>query len=419
MSGRARSTAWAGLGQVSALVAGLANLLLLARLVGPQDYGVVAATWAVVLTAGPVALIGAERLVVRDVTRAAGGPEDGVRAAVGAALLVTCLGSAVALVVLALLQPLLLPQVPAELLLCLALADIAGLGVATCASSLLFSLGRSRAAGLSVAGAAAAKIVAVVLFAVVDGEDVLVWGRLYAVSALLAAVLQAAAIVRHTGRPTLRGLGLRRRLRDGAPHSGNNAALVVLNDADKVLLVREGYGVEAGHYSVAYRLASIASLPLLAVLQVTFRRFYEHGRDGGLVATAAYARRMALPLAGVAALAGTGLAVTAPLIPLLVGEQYRPSVLLLMLLAPLPFLRVLQSLASDALTGADRQGTRTAIVVACAAVNLGLLLLLLPGGGTGAAILATLVAESLYVVLAVVAVRRGLREPDAAAGVGR
>lgn len=406
--GGARDSGWSGLGQLSALVAGMANLLLLARLVGPEEYGLIAASWALVLTSGSVALLGADRLLQRDASPGACAEPQDVRRAVGAALSTTLLGSTVALVLLLLLQPVLVPQVPGALLLALGIADIAALGVSTCIASLFFAVGDARAAGIATAAVGLGKLLAVLVFAAGGSRDVLVWATGYALLSVLMALVLVGWMLTRFGRPVLRAGGLRRRLREGLPYSGNSAALVLLSDVDKALLVRSGFSADAGHYSVAYRLATIASLPVLSVLSVTFPRFFSRGREGGLPATAAYACRLAPPLIGYAVLAGLALAVAAPLVPVLVGEAFRPSVDLLVLLAPLPLLKVLQSLASDALTGAGLQAVRTRCVVISAAVNLGLNLLLIPLYGVAAAVATTLVAETLYVVLVVLAVRRGV-----------
>src|SRR5699024_4037254 len=63
-----RATSWAMLGQLSAIIASSANFLLLARILGPAEYGLVAGTWALVLAVAPVAALGSDRLVARDIS---------------------------------------------------------------------------------------------------------------------------------------------------------------------------------------------------------------------------------------------------------------------------------------------------------------------------------------------------------------
>ncbi|MCU1592054.1 MAG: polysaccharide biosynthesis protein [Frankiales bacterium] len=402
----ARSSSWAFMGQVAALAAGLVNFLLLAVLLGPRQYGLIAAAWAVVLTVGRIVTLGAEELLARDVTS----PGGRTARAFGAALLTTVLGSVVGVLVVCLAGPALLPQVPLSLLAALAVADILALGVATCVTSLFFAVGDARSAGLSSTATSAAKLVGVLLFLAANGADPVQWAWLYAVSAVGSSSVLLVWAIRSQGRPSLDGVHLRERARQGLPFSINKAALVVLSDSDKALLVRFSSASDAGNYAVAYRLAAMASLPLLAVLQVAFPRFYARGHQGGLTATSDLARRMVMPLATYAVVVGTGMAVAGPVVvPMLIGEDYRQAGSLLALMAPLPLIRVLHALASDALTGAGRQTARTGCVVAAAAANLVLNLLLIPDYGVHAAVASTLLTETMYLVCVVEVVRRGLR----------
>lgn len=401
----ARSSSWALLGQVSVVVASTANFLLLARLLGPTDYGAIAGTLALVLTVGPFAALGADKLLVRDVAT-----NRGATAAALATGLATIAGGAiVATVVLAGLHAFLLPQVPLALLIALAAAELLADGVMLCCTGVRFATDNPRAGGLTMVSRSAAKIAAVVIFAMTGAGDPIRWAVLYAGLSVATAVAQATWAFRQFGRPSLRGYRPLARAREGLPYSANVTATVAQNDIDKTLLVRSGFAEEAGLYSVAYRLATMAWLPLLAVLQATFPRFFKVGANEGLPGTAALARRLSKPMLAFAAVACIALIIGAPLIPVLVGEQYRGSVPLLMLLAPLALFKVAQYVPSDALTGAGQQTTRTAIVAVSTGLNVAINIAFIPRYGLAAALVATFVAEVAYATMVTVAVRRGLR----------
>lgn len=401
----ARAGGWSIAGQLTAVVAGAANFLLLARLVGPAEYGIVAAVWALVLTTGPIATLGAERLIARD---AAVGREPPA-AALGAALTTSLTGATAAVVLLVVLQPLLLPQAPRLLLAAVAVADIVALSVIGCLSALCFATGRARAAGLMMTLVSLSKLLAVLVFAATGSDDAVTWALLYGGFSVASAAGHAVWGWRRFGRPYLRSYSLRARAREGLPYSANIAVLAAQNDADKLLLVRFGYVAEAGLYTVAYRLALMASLPVLAVLQSTLPRFFALGEGGGLPATAAFGYRLLRYLAAYAVLATLGLILVAPVIPMLVGEAFEDAVPLVMLLAALPIVRVAHAVPADALTGAGRQSARTACVAVSAAVNITVNLALIPNYGVAAAVFATFVSELVLVVLANVVLRRGLR----------
>lgn len=387
---------------MTALVASLGNFLVLARLLGPAAYGQVAAAWALVLVVAPIAALGADRLVVRDISSEGRHP----RAALGAGLTTSLVGSVVAGSALLLLLPVLLPQAPVALVAALVVADVLAAGASACLTALCFATERSRSAAVLSTAVSAAKLVAVLVFAVVDGDDPVRWALLYAAFAACSTALQVGWAVRSFGLPTLGRYRLRTRVREGFPFSVGFAASVLQKDVDKALLVRAGYAEEAGFYSVAYRLASIALLPVVAVQQAMYPRFFEAGGRDGVRGSSALARQVAVPLLGYAAVAGFLLVLGSPLVTLLIGPEYEEAVRIVALLAPLPLLRVAQSVAGDALSGAGREGARTGCGVAAAAVNLGLNLALIPRYGLTAALVTTFVSEVLLTVLVLVVLRR-------------
>lgn len=409
--GSARASSYALIGQVAMAVSGLMNFLLLARLLGPADYGLVAGSLALVLTIGPIAALGADKLVTRDIAHDPGS----AAVAFSHALVTVVLGSSVTALILILLHPLILPQVPLVLLLALVLAEVLASGVMICTSASRFALDQGRAGGAAMVAISASKIAAVVTFALTDGIEPVRWAMLYAGFGLVAATTTAAWMFRDVGRPVLHGYRPLARAREGVPYSLNVTSTVAQNDVDKTLLVRFGFAEEAGLYSVAYRLATMAWLPILAVLQVTLPRFFAMGREGGVTATSAFARQLIRPLAAYGVFATVVLALIAPLVPVLVGEQYRGSVTFLLLLAPLALFKAAQYVPSDALTGAGMQPIRTACIAISMGLNVGLGLVFIPRYGVAAALVATFLAETTYLVLIRLAVRRMVAKEQAAA----
>lgn len=409
--GGGRSSSWALLGQVSVALASLANFLLLARLVGPADYGLISGALALVLTVGPISAVGADKLVIRDIARE---PASAPRV-LTYALATVATGAVITIAGLVVLHPIVLPQVPLTLLVSLALAEVLGNSVMICCSGSQFAADNGRAGGITMAVSSAAKITAVVAFALTGASDPVRWGLYYAGLSLLAAAAEAVWAYSRFGRPTLEGYRPLARAKEGAPYSANVASTIAQNDVDKTILVRSGFSEEAGLYSVAYRLATMAWLPVLAVLQAMQPRFFSTGGEGGLSATAQLARQLFKPLAAYGVFAAVVLVAAAPLIPVLVGEQYRGSVTLLMLLAPLALFKVSQYLPSEALTGAGKQPVRTACIAVSMGVNLTIGVAFIPRYGVAAALVGTFIAELLYAALATLALRRGAARQAAGA----
>lgn len=410
LAGRsARSSSWSLLGQAGSALLSMANFVLLARLVGPSDFGLVAGALGLVYTIGPFATLGADKLVVRDVASERKDPALALTTG-----LVTFLGGGVAAtVMLAAVQWVLLPQVPLALLLSLAVAELIAAGAMLCCISLLLATGQARSAGVMMIFTNAAKVAAVSLLLVTDGQGPTLWAAFYAAFATAAAVWSVFSVYRRIGAPRLVGYRFVDRARQGFPFSLNVVANQAQSDFDKVILVRAGFFEAAGLYGAAYRVINLAMLPIDAVMIGIYTRFFEVGSEGGIRATRSYAARLLRPLVVYAVAVAVAVALTAPLVPLILGEEYGGAVGLLALLAPLVLLRVVQYLPSEALTGAGHQTLRTKCIVVSSALNVVLCLALIPRYGLSAAVIVTYVTELLYAALVILAVRRASHRQQA------
>jgi O-antigen/teichoic acid export membrane protein len=85
----------------------------------------------------------------------------------------------------------------------------------------------------------------------------------------------------------------------------------------------------------------------------------------------------------------------APAVPLILGTEYTDSIEVLRLLSPIHLISSVQFLAADILTGAGFQGSRSAIQVTSAFLNIGLNLWLIPIFSWKGAAYATLTSETL------------------------
>lgn len=407
----ARAGAWALLGQVVSAVASTASFIMLARLFGPSLYGSIAGALALVLTVGLLAAFGASALVVRDIASGRFPPAT----ALSAAIAVVCAGAAAACLALLLLHPVVLPQVPLDLLMTLAVAELLGNAVTGCCIASFFAVGWARAAGVTVSVMGSAKLLAVGSLALTGNEDPQTWANLYAAFTTTTALLAITIAFRRYGRPVLCGHRILSRAREGVPFSFNLSANAAQNDADKILLVRFGFSQEAGLYTAAYRLVGLALMPILALLQVTYPRYFALGERGGLPATAVFSRRLLRPLAVYALVSGLLLALCAPLLPLLLGRDYQGAVPVLVALSPLVLLKVLQYVPAEALTGAGFQTARAKCMALSSSLNVLLCLLFIPRYGLLAALIATFAAEVAFVALCLITVRRKMRATGAVA----
>ncbi|MDH4363131.1 MAG: hypothetical protein OEY70_03450, partial [Acidimicrobiia bacterium] len=129
------------------------------------------------------------------------------------------------------------------------------------------------------------------------------------------------------------------------------------------------------------------------------------GRNGATPALAV-TRRLLRPAVAVGLAAGAAAFVCASMVPWLVGDEYRPAVETIRLLAPMPAIRAVQYLMGNCLSASGQQRWRLILTVAAGMLNLGLNLVLLPNGTWRTAVGTTFVSE-LFLTAALTAVALG------------
>lgn len=129
------------------------------------------------------------------------------------------------------------------------------------------------------------------------------------------------------------------------------AASRVHGDADKVILVRLASTATAGTYTIAYRLADVLLLPINAGVERLLPILFKQGARGLRQSLRASAAKVGMVLAFAVVLSG-GVYVLAPLLPWVLGHDYAESVSIARALAAVPFTTacwvVLRTLAATA-----------------------------------------------------------------------
>jgi O-antigen/teichoic acid export membrane protein len=219
----------------------------------------------------------------------------------------------------------------------------------------------------------------------------------YALSSVLLAGVVVSVLVHRLGgfRADFRTFGAQ--WKEGLLFAVSISAQNVYNDIDKTMLARLDTLAATGIYAAAYRILDFTFVPMRAALAAAYPRFFQAGAEG-LRSALAVSRSIALPGIGYAVLVAAALLIGAPVIPVVLGADYAPSVGAVQLLAALPLLRWMHYLAADSLTGAGRQGARTTCQVGVAVINVGLNLWLIASYSWTGAVLATLICDGLLAV---------------------
>jgi O-antigen/teichoic acid export membrane protein len=205
--------------------------------------------------------------------------------------------------------------------------------------------------------------------------------RQWAIASLCVSCLSASIalilVTTRLGRPKVSFRLFRERALEGVGFSVAASTTSVYNDIDKAMLSHYGMLAANGIYSMAYRVIDMSCTPIRALQAAAFPRFCQMGRNGarGSIAFTGKLLGKTLPFG---LLAAAVMFLTAPVIPHVVGRSFANSVSALQWLCLLPVFRSLHLGAGDALTGAGYQRYRTAAQLSAAALNFGLNLWLIP-----------------------------------------
>jgi O-antigen/teichoic acid export membrane protein len=158
-----------------------------------------------------------------------------------------------------------------------------------------------------------------------------------------------------------------------------------VRDIDKPLVAYFAGASVAGIYNAAFRIVDATTVPMRAMAASFYARFFKHGHHG-IERSFQFALKV-LPLSlGYAVFAGLALSFGADFLPLLLGEKFRAAVPVTSTLAFLPVFWGLTSLGGDILTSAGRQRTRALVMVCLSLAPILLSGLLVPRfGALGAA----------------------------------
>ncbi len=256
----------------------------------------------------------------------------------------------------------------------------------------------------------ALRLVAAIIFLVVVPDPTLAgWSVFHMGASLVGALVTIVSLNRIFDlRPQI-GIAEARDIRQGLTYSLTIGATYLKNDADKTLLVTFGKDEAAGLYSLAYRVITPLYVPIRALADSTFARFFREA-NASPRETYALARRTTAIGAGLTVAGGAAIVLTAPLLPILLSEKWRPAVAVTQWLAFVPFLVSFQMFSFNALIGLGRRQLCLAITVSASVLNVVLNLALIPRFSWQGAAAATMTAEAASAVALWWLLRREVRK---------
>ena len=370
-----RNASWMVLGQGLRLVIQAAYFTVIARSLGPYNYGAFIGVVALVGIVFPFGSLGSGNLLIKNVAR----DRSLFPVYWGRGLVTTVASSSVLFLVVLILSRFLLPSsIPRELVLLVSGADLFGMSLIALSGYAFVAVERLNwTAAVNVMISASRLIGALLLVSVHRHPTALQWGYLYLLTTVAIVLTALVLVTFKLGWPQFNWRRPAAELREGFYFSGSLSAQTIYNDIDKTMLARLGTLDATGIYGAAYRLIDVTFVPLSALLVAAYPTFFRKG-VGGIAATLSYAKRLLIRALGYSALASISILLFAGLVPYILGPEYARTVEAMRWLALLPMLKAVHYFLSDALTGAGHQGTRTAIQAGVALFNVLLNLWLIP-----------------------------------------
>jgi len=375
-----------------------AYFLLLARLLGAYQYGVFSGAYALVNTVVPYTALGASMLFMRYVTH---DPKN-ARTYWGNAIAIICILGLFITGTLFVIGPRIAKVGSGYLYVLLALGFGLFSQIVSVGAAVFQTIGKLEFTAILTATGNAIRLVVLIFMALLLGHATalqLAIGLL--IASMIACTWTIVAVRKAIGTMQPNWLLLRKRLGEGFGFSFAGTTQAIYNDIDKMVLSRDGYVLQNGAYSLAYRIVDFATSPVIAVDTVVLPKFFALSKDR-VRNTLPLLFRTVFITGGISILIALGLVLASPLVLHVVGKDYAPVSAALIWLSPLPFLRALHRLVGGVLTGSGHQNFRTAIQLFVAVLNAVLNMLLVPGRGWIAAAWVSLISDGMLALLAII-----------------
>jgi O-antigen/teichoic acid export membrane protein len=370
----AKNAGWMFLGQGVSFSVQAVYFVLLARLLGADQYGIYVGAAAAVSLVSQYSTLGSSLLLVREVSRQHSRfPEYW-----GNVLVTTLFVGSLAAAVLAGCGKWLVGPASASIIALVAVGECTCARIAEAGGQAFQAFERLGLTALLASLTNIARLIAAAtMMQVLHHATVHSWVIASLCVSGWSAAIALVLVTTRLGWPRFNFRLLRRHLLEGIGFSFAASTTSAYNDLDKAMLSRYGMLVANGIYSMAYRIVDMSCTPIRAVQAAAFPRFCQTGLNGTR-GSIGLTRKLLAKTIPFGCLAAVVMFLSAPLIPVIAGPSFAHSAVALRWLCLLPIFRSLHLGAGDTLTGAGYQRYRTAAQLSAAALNISLNLWLIP-----------------------------------------
>jgi O-antigen/teichoic acid export membrane protein len=372
-----------------------AYFVIIARALGPEQYGAFVGATALSAILSPFSSLGSGNLLIKNVSR---NPQV-FREYWGNTLIVTFISGAFLTVIIGLFGRAILPvSVSPLLILVIAISDLLlarFIDIASQAFQAVHIL--ERTAQINILLGVTRLLAALCLISFFPHPNAENWAYLYLGSTGIAAISGLILVHRILGSPRVAIARIQPEILEGFYFSLGLSAQTVYNDIDKTMLARMSSLEAVGIYAAAYRLVDVAFVPVKSLLAASYTKFFQQGATG-VIGSLALSKRLTPIAASYGILAGLSLYFFAPIVPYIFGKEYEDTVNALQWLCLLPLLKSMHYFAADTLTGAGFQGVRSCVQVMIAFINVILNLWMIPRFSWVGAAWSSLASDGLLMV---------------------
>lgn len=400
-SALARNSGWMFLGYGLKVVIQAGYFVLIARALGPGEYGAFVGVTALISILAPFSGLGMGHLLVKNVAR------DKRLFSVywGNSLFMSAISGLMLMVLVLGIARILLPtSIGLQLIFLICLSDLVVVKGSDLGAQAFQAVDQLQfTAKWNVLPNVLRLIGAAFVFLVWGRSTAMTWAWFYLGSTVISSAIAVAFTTARLGAAKLAMSRIPSELKEGLYFGVGLSAQTIYNDIDKTMLARLSTLDAAGIYAAAYRLIDVSFTPVRAVLNAAYANFFRHGQNG-IDASVRYGKRLLIRMIGYSLAAFVVLYFAAPIIPFFLGAEFARTVEALRWLSVLPMLKTIHYFFADALTGAGYQGVRTVAQTAVAVINVLLNLWLMPTYSWRGAAWASIASDGLLIIAIYVAI---------------
>ncbi len=388
------ASAWQGL----RLILQFTYLIVVARLLGATGYGTFSGIVALAATLSPLAGIGFGLILIKQVSR----HTELFPRYWGKALTATAVSAPLLILVMGTLAALILPDTGETLpLLVVGFSELLLVPLITACANAYQAHERLGASIFNFVLLNGGRLLSIGALALYDSRPNL---ALFAIAYLAGTALPTAASLiiatRTYGRPATELRGLTSEFKEGLGFAASGVIGVAQAEIDKTLLLRLDGALATGTYSVATRIVSAASIPLISFVLAAVPQLFRTGTNGtgGSRQTAG---TLLVPVLLYGVVAGGAIYLLAPWLPTILGDEFAGSVSVIRMLALLPILVGISNLLLAVLSCSGAQPARVKIELLALGLGIGLNIALIPALGVSGTVYAALASQGALAGMAI------------------